>query len=165
MQDLFTPYHPNFYRNRRIDLCHSVNATDTVFGFIKELAESGVIRPEEAPLDGCRVRTLKEAQWVLGQLNTPQARFGSLRSVQSDGKCWQQFDFVQSNLRNGYIFYFVCDRCGRRAKYLYQPDGLFYYACRDCHKLSYPAPQRRNKRASLILAQGGSVRVLAEHQG
>lgn len=143
VHNIFEPYHSNYYRNRRVDISQKINSTDTLFGFLNEVKATESLLPDQVGLRDCRIRTLKEATWVLNTINTPQSRYSSLRSIQSDGGCWQTWDFVPSNLRRGFLFYFVCDRCKGRVKYLYNPDGQFRYLCRTCHGVSYPTKQQR----------------------
>lgn len=45
--------------------------------------------------------------------------------------------YTQSNLGNGFVFWFICNLCNRRAKYLYFPPNSTILACRRCHRLSY----------------------------
>ncbi|MEI7689358.1 MAG: hypothetical protein WCI79_00085 [Candidatus Saccharibacteria bacterium] len=134
----FIPYNSNYFRNRRTDLSQRISSTDALFGFIKEIKESGVLLPDEISLEDFRIRTDREAKWILNKLNTPQSIYNSLRAVQSDGQYWQTWDFVPSNLGKGFLFYFVCDGCDRRVKYLYNPDGQNRFLCRICHRVAYP---------------------------
>lgn len=45
--------------------------------------------------------------------------------------------YTKSNLGKGFVFWFICNLCGRRVKYLYFPPNSQVLACRDCHKLAY----------------------------
>jgi hypothetical protein len=139
MINVFTPHHPDKYRNRRVGLSHSINSTDAIFAVIKELVDRELLLPEGVSLKDYRLRTAYEADWLLGAVNSPQSRLNSLIAVQSYHQSWQRFDYVWSNLNTGAVFYFLCDQCGRRVKYLYQPDGTLNYRCRVCHKVRYPA--------------------------
>ncbi len=47
-----------------------------------------------------------------------------------------------SNLGKGYVFWFLCNLCGRRARFLYIPANSEIMACRLCHRLSY---KKQNK--------------------
>jgi len=143
VHNIFEPYHSNHYRNRRVDISQKINSTDTLFGFLKEVTNSELLLPSQVELSGCRIRTLDEATWVLNTINTPQSRYSSLRNIQSDGECWQTWDFVPSNLGKGYLFYFICDGCRERVKHLYNPDGQFRYLCRTCHGVSYPTKRQQ----------------------
>lgn len=53
--------------------------------------------------------------------------------------------YSKSNLNKGYIFWFICNRCGRRVKYLYFPPNSTTLACRNCHRLTYDK-QNESKR-------------------
>jgi len=45
--------------------------------------------------------------------------------------------YSKSNLGKGYVFWFICNICGRRVKYLYFPPNSTILACRTCHRLTY----------------------------
>ncbi len=45
--------------------------------------------------------------------------------------------YTKSNLGKGFIFWFICNLCGRRVKYLYFPPNSSILACRSCHRLTY----------------------------
>ncbi len=53
--------------------------------------------------------------------------------------------YSKSNLGKGYIFWFVCNVCGKRAKFLYFPPNSTILACRNCHRLTYDK-QNESKR-------------------
>jgi hypothetical protein len=146
MNTIFSPYHPNQFRYRRVDLADKLISTDALFAFIKEVKakqKNGLVLPEDMELKDYRIRTELEAYWVLTTLNTPQTQFNSLINLQVDRQYWQRWDCVPSNLGRGYLFYFVCDGCERLSRYLYAPAGQIKYLCRRCHKLSYPTARQR----------------------
>lgn len=45
--------------------------------------------------------------------------------------------YTKSNLSKGFVFWFVCNCCGRRVRYLYFPPNSEVLACRRCHRLAY----------------------------
>lgn len=45
--------------------------------------------------------------------------------------------YSRSNLGKGFVFWFVCNICGRKTRYLYFPAYSEVLACRQCHRLSY----------------------------
>ncbi len=45
--------------------------------------------------------------------------------------------YSKSNLNKGYIFWFICNLCSRRVKYLYFPPNSTVLACKNCHRLVY----------------------------
>ena len=45
--------------------------------------------------------------------------------------------YTKSNLRIGFVFWFICNICGRRVRYLYFPSNSSMLACRNCHRLVY----------------------------
>lgn len=138
MDSIFSAYHPHQYRYRRVDLCPWIKSADTVFSFIQEVKDFNHLLPEGVILGDSRVTNITEAEWIVSTMNTPQTRYNSLRSIQSDRRPWQEFEYIPSNLGVGFLFYFICGGCGRRTSRLYMPDGVFHYSCRQCHKLCYP---------------------------
>ena len=63
----------------------------------------------------------------------------------------QRVEFVPSNLGRGYLFYFRCNGCGYRVKYLYEYSTSDSPLCRVCCHLSYKQPSRRSRGISKIL--------------
>jgi len=53
--------------------------------------------------------------------------------------------YSESNLGKGYVFWFICNVCGKRVKYLYFPPNSTILACRNCHRLTYDK-QKENKK-------------------
>lgn len=58
--------------------------------------------------------------------------------------------YTRSNLGKGFIFWFICNLCGRKVRYLYFPPNSEVMACRNCHKLAY---QKQNENDSRFLRQ------------
>ncbi len=56
--------------------------------------------------------------------------------------------YTKSNLNKGFIFWFVCNLCGRKVRYLYFPPNSEVMACRRCHRLAY---KKQNENDSKIL--------------
>ena len=53
--------------------------------------------------------------------------------------------YTKSNLGRGFVFWFICQVCGRKVRYLYIPPNSQITACRICHRLAYDK-QNDNKR-------------------
>ena len=53
--------------------------------------------------------------------------------------------YSKSNLGKGFVFWFMCNICDRRVKYLYFPPNSTVLACRNCHRLTYDK-QNESKR-------------------
>ncbi|MFC1727569.1 hypothetical protein ACFL0Y_03530 [Patescibacteria group bacterium] len=53
--------------------------------------------------------------------------------------------YTKSNLGKGFVFWFICQVCGRKVRYLYFPPNSQTCACRICHRLAYKQ-QNENKR-------------------
>ena len=56
-----------------------------------------------------------------------------------------KFMHTKSNLGRGFIFWFMCNLCNKKKRYLYFPPNSEVLACRTCHNLSY---QQRNESKS-----------------
>jgi hypothetical protein len=80
--------------------------------------------------------------------------FKSLQKLHNGFCDWyrQGVDFVPSNLGRGYVWYFLCNKCDRRAKFLYYREDFAGYAseplCRICGSLQYTQPGRKERRIS-----------------
>ncbi len=96
-------------------------------------------------------------EYMVETMNNPaNTAFKSVRDVFGDGRpFWheQKVDFLPSNLRRGFIFYFRCNGCYRRVKYLYQYSMLEAPLCRICCRLPYPQPSRQARRLSKLIRQ------------
>jgi hypothetical protein len=75
--------------------------------------------------------------------------FKSMRDIQDGSRYWneQKVDYTPSNLGSGrgYLFYFICNGCRRRVKYLYDYNFCHPPLCRTCCRIGYKAPTRRTK--------------------
>ncbi len=56
--------------------------------------------------------------------------------------------YTKSNLGKGFVFWFICNRCGRRVRNLYFPPNSEVLACRRCHRLSYRTQNENDTRAA-----------------
>ena len=56
-----------------------------------------------------------------------------------------KFSYTRSNLGKGFIFWFICNVCGSRVKYLYFPPNSRVLACRTCHRLTYDRQNESKK--------------------
>lgn len=89
-----------------------------------------------------KVKTEFDALRIKGLMNIPKnTTFKSLNDIRSEQPYWkyQEVDCVPSNLGKGkgFVFYFICDRCGRRTKYLYFHTNMEPPVCRKCCRLPY----------------------------
>jgi len=118
-------------------------------GFILELSDK-----ENRPVT---IRTRGEAERIKGLLNSSgKTIFYSLSEMRYGRRCWtgKEVDYIPSHLgpNKGFTFYFICQRCERRTKYLFYklaevPEPL----CRSCCHLKYKRPNRRNRDLSKLL--------------
>lgn len=89
-------------------------------------------------------------------MNIPQnTTFKSLNDFRSGQPYWdeQEVDCIPSNLgkNRGFIFYFICNRCRRKVKYLYFLSSLDAPLCRLCCRLQYNQPGRRTRMLSSLV--------------
>lgn len=121
-----------------------VDITDYLREFLIHLAKHDGRRVE--------IRSEDDARRVLGFINVPEnTRYKSIGN--GDAPIWNQQKIVciASNLQNGYLFYFICNGCGGRVKYLYQYYLLEPPLCRRCLRIPYPSMQyaeRKRRRIS-----------------
>lgn len=97
-----------------------------------------------------------EAESMKGLMNKPEnTTYKSVRDLRDGDYFWhhQEVDFISSNLGRGFIFYFVCNGCRRRVKYLYEYSSLRSPLCRICCRLQYPQPSRSARRLSRLIRQ------------
>ena len=121
--------------------------TEYVRIFLLELAER-----EKRPF--IRLTRLSDADRIKGLLNIPKNTiFKSIADFRTGIPYWekQEVDFVASNLGRGYLFYFICNRCGRRVKYLYDYIAFGSPLCRTCCQLNYKAPSRKARELSRLI--------------
>ena len=88
-------------------------------------------------------KTLNESKYI------PDKQF---KDFASDICYWekQQVDFQPANL-GGYIFYFICNNCKRRVKYLFEYDSTHSPLCRKCCGLEYERPQNKSRQIIRLL--------------
>jgi hypothetical protein len=125
---------------RRMDI------TDYVRDFILDLTQ----------IEGYSVKLNNEidAIRVKGLLDDPgRTSFKSIKPLTQGLTGWdsQEVIFVKSNLGygHGYLFYFICNGCRKRVKYLYEQDPLRSPFCRTCCRISYTRKRKRNSRKML----------------
>ena len=104
-----------------------------------------------------KIRTRGEAEHIKGLLNASgNTIFYSLSEMRYGRRCWigKEVDYIPSHLgpNRGFTFYFICQRCERRTKYLFYklaeiPEPL----CRSCCHLKYKRPSRRNRDLTNLL--------------
>lgn len=116
--------------------------------FLDELARKESRRTE--------INSRFQAERIKGLMNMPEnTAFKSINGIRSDYPYWheQEVDFVPSNLGKdkGFIFYFICNSCGKRRKDLYFPSMINEPLCRVCCRLQYKQPNRKTRALSRIV--------------
>lgn len=71
----------------------------------------------------------KSIKLNLKQDNNGEASFTEMNPV--------KLTYTRSNLEKGFVFWFICNICSRRVRYLYFPPNSEVLACRNCHRLAY----------------------------
>lgn len=115
-----------------------ISISDYMKSGIFELRKKGYVFDLRNSLEPSRLKKL---------LNDPKnTTYKSAIDLESGFYHWhnQKVDYVQSNLgsNNGVVFYFVCNGCRYRAKYLYQYNSCYEPLCRKCCRLKYTAPSK-----------------------
>lgn len=96
-----------------------------------------------------RIDTVHQADEVKAFLNNPQNTRGkSMRDMRTGVPYWneQEVEYVRSNLGLGFLWYFLCNHCGHRAKYLYEYSTLECPLCRPCLGIDYERRKTRRQR-------------------
>lgn len=99
------------------------------------------------------VRHPGEVKYMAELMNDPKnTTFKSCRDLQGGYSYWsrQGVEYIPSNLGrdHGFIFYFRCNGCYRRVKYLYEYSALESPLCRVCCHLKYEQPSRKARALS-----------------
>ena len=97
-----------------------------------------------------------QVKYMVELMNDPKnTTFKSIRDPRDSYYYWhkQRFDYVPSNLGRdrGFVFYFICNGCGRRVKYLYEYSSLESPLCRTCCHLKYEQPSRKARDISRLI--------------
>jgi len=58
--------------------------------------------------------------------------------------------YTKSNLGKGFIFWFICNGCGRKVRFLYFTPYSEELLCRNCHHLAY---EKQNKRSDRLIKE------------
>ncbi len=109
------------------------NVTEYVRTFLLDLAQL-----EKKPF--IKLNSLSEIDRVKGLLNiADNTAFKSFNDLRTGFPYWeeQKVDCIGSNLGRGCIFYFLCIKCGRRSKYLYEYNMTLSPLCRLCCRITY----------------------------
>lgn len=136
------------HKNKGIlDRVECKNITDYIKQGIFEMRRKGYYFNLNNPQEAIRLKEL---------LNDPQnTSFKSGRDPMDGFYYWheQKVDFVHSNLGNdkGSVFYFICNNCNKRVKFLYEYSSLYPPICRKCCRLGYRYPNRKEKDLSRVL--------------
>jgi hypothetical protein len=123
-----------------------LSITDYVRKGVMELERKGYRFNLAHPLEAKRLKEL---------LNDPSnTSFKSIRGIEGF-YYWdeQKVDYVRSNLgyEKGPIFYFRCNGCARRVKYLYEYSSCHSPLCRKCCRLGYTYPTKKSRNLSRLL--------------
>ena len=111
------------------------------------------------------IRTQSEAERLKTLFNDRHnTTFKSMADIRHGRPYWdeQLVDYVPSNIGGGYIFYFICNDCGRRVKYLYFYSYLYSPLCRKCVRLPYRQATRPERRVSRYMRRHpeGAKRII-----
>ncbi|MGD0328497.1 MAG: hypothetical protein ABSB00_02155 [Minisyncoccia bacterium] len=131
-------------KNQKITVLDRKDITDYIRTFVWHMRDRGRI---------FNTRHLGEVKNMVEQINLPEnTAFKSARDIHGGYLYWdrQKVEFVPSNLGpdRGYIFYFRCNGCYRRVKYLYEYSMLESPLCRICCRLQYEQPSRKARAIS-----------------
>ena len=134
-------------RNKKpaITILDRKDITDYVRGFVLHMRKHGRVFD---------LRHEGNIKFMIQLMNEPEnAEFRSARDFQNGNYYWdyQRVDYKRSNLGRGFVFYFRCNGCRRRVKYLYEYSMLQPPLCRICCHLHYEQPSRKARRLSRLI--------------
>lgn len=101
-----------------------------------------------------RARNRVEAEDMKNYINDSRNATGKpLRDLKHDICYWhkQEVDFTPSNLGKGFVWHFTCGGCNRRARHLYEYDPAETSLCRECCKIPYSQPTRKERKISKMI--------------
>jgi hypothetical protein len=126
-------------RIERIDISNYV--TQGIF----ELRRKGYVFDMRNPLELDRLRDMLN--------DSKNTMFKSTVDFNEGLPFWheQKVDFIRSNLGKGAVFYFRCNQCHKRVKYLYEYSMCYSPLCRTCCRLGYTVPTRKGRGLSRML--------------
>lgn len=138
-------------KKTKITEVESINITDYLRTFLSELTQMENWKEKKQ-----RITTLADAMRIRGLLDCSQnTTFKSIADLRSGYPYWheQKVDFLPSNLGRGkgFLFYFICNDCKKRVKYLYRQDFCLSPICRTCCRLTYKQPNRARRSVSRLL--------------
>jgi len=124
-----------------------INITDYIRQGIFELKRKGFCFNFSHPLEANRLKELLN--------DSKNTTFKSGRDPMDGLNYWyeQKVVFVRSNLGHdrGVLFYFLCNSCHKRVKYLYEYNSLYPPLCRKCCMLGYKYPTKKARDLSRVL--------------
>jgi len=152
----------NFPKQPRKEVFDRIDITDFVRRFLLELAER-----EGRPI---RMNNEIDIMRVKALINDPRfTTFKSAMRLDADCPYWneQEIAIVPSNLgpEKGCLFYFVCNGCGRRTKYLFFYDMLQSPICRQCCRLPYKQAsykERKRRQQEKVRSDGYGHSVMPD---
>ncbi len=138
----------NTNKNQEVDSHERYDIRHYVTLFILELE-----RLEERPIT---MNKPSEVSRIKDLLNISRGTtFKSPLDFRSRELYWnsQSIDFRYSNLgkNKGAIFYFLCNGCGKRVRYLYSSSLLCEPRCRRCCRIPYRQPNRKVRGLSRLI--------------
>jgi len=88
-----------------------------------------------------KITNKAEAERIKELINNPVNRFRTAEMIQERDDYWQEVDYRPSNLRRGFVFFFICNGCECPVRHLYRASNRMRYRCRECLNLSYYQPK------------------------
>jgi hypothetical protein len=149
----------NKYEKRKIAILDRIDATDYIRRCVLEIFKN----PRKLT-----IRTRSDADHFKSVFNDPKnTTFKSMRDIQTGDPFWnrQLVDYALSNLGRGFIFYFVCNWCKRKVKYLYLDTYLDAPLCRKCSRFPYRQPTRPERKISRYLRRHPEVMARLVNSG
>jgi hypothetical protein len=70
-----------------------------------------------------------------------------------------QLTYTKSNLNKGFIFWFICNGCGQKTRFLYFPPNSEDLLCRNCHRLTYEKNNKKKDKQVKNLLSNHALRI------
>lgn len=131
------------YYGRRpiIEESQVFNISSFIRKYLSDLPESSIYRNYDLRVESDVIRLIENIESSV-TVNLKREKDGEFEYSEPNNV---KLTYTLSNLGRGYIFWFQCNVCDRRVRYLYIPPFSYVLACRVCHRLVYEK-QKQGKR-------------------
>lgn len=134
-------FRPSYGKRPLVETSQKISAAICVRNFLFELKDKAIEKNFDLNCEEDIKNLLRKVE--LGTtFSLKQEKYGNVEFTEPNNV---KMTYTKSNLGKGFVFWFICNICGRRVRFLYIPPNSKITACRICHRLVYDQ-QNDNKR-------------------